>query len=84
MLSSPFKQANVANQQVVANGQTENLEKLVASNERGSPAKAIPPHAKGVEFATTISPATSAVAAEHWTQDDGGQGPSKQERLKAR
>jgi len=75
-----IRQANVANQQVIANGQNQNPAKPISSNELGStPAKALPPHTEGIDFVATVGPAEQAVGMEHRPQDSSGEKPRQDE-----
>jgi hypothetical protein len=76
-----IRQANVANQQVVQNVDSQNpspdFRKTVASNEQGSAPAALPPVAEGIELPAGDGAAKQAVAAQHRPQDGGGQARSK-------
>jgi hypothetical protein len=78
-----IKQANVAQQQVIANGENQNSTKAIASNELGS-AKMLPAVAERVEFPSGVGLSQQAVAVEHRPEDEDGQGSRQDERDEAR
>jgi hypothetical protein len=79
-----IRQANVANQQVVQNVESPNLQNANTSNEQGSGPAALPSVAEGIELPAGNGAEKQAVAAEHRPQDGGGQGKIQTERNEAR
>jgi hypothetical protein len=79
-----IKQANLANQQVVQNVESPNLQNTNPSNEQGSAPAPLPPVAEGIEFPTGNGAEKQAVAAEHRPQDGSGEGAIQAERDEAR
>jgi hypothetical protein len=78
-----IKQANLANQQVVQNGQGPDFENNCRPNEQGS-TPALPPVGQWPAFTAGGRPDEQTVASEHRPQDDGGQGQEQAERAQAR
>jgi hypothetical protein len=82
-----IKQANVANQQVVQNvdsqQQSPKIQKPDTSNEQGLAPPALPPVAERIEVPTGDGAAEQAVAAKHRPPDAGRQGPIQAERDQA-
>jgi len=83
-----IEQADVANQQVVQNVQagraSENQKGLIASNEQGSAAPALPPVAERAEVPAGGGDEEQAVAAELRPQDGRREGAVEAERDEAR
>lgn len=75
-----IKQANLANQQVVQNVESQNA---IASNEQGS-APALPPVKQGFDFPSDNGGTKQALAAEHRPDNRGRQGPIQAERHQTR
>ena len=83
-----IRQANVANQQVVQNVDSQKpspeIEKHSTSNEQGSAPPALPPVAERIELPAGGGAEKQAVAAKHRPQNGGGQGAIQAERNEAR
>ena len=79
-------QANIAQQQVVQNGNSENEK---ATNEQGSTgrpgaAKMLPPDTSGAGIVTEMRPSGETVAGEHRTENTGWQSAGKPKRDQTR
>ena len=78
-----IRHANVANNQVIANGTEPNPQNRIASNEQGS-TPALPPVAGGIELPAGDGTEKQAVAEKHRPQDRNREGPIQAERDEAR
>ena len=79
-----IRQANIAGQQVVQNGEIRASEN--ATNEQGAAeaAKALPADPGGAGVLAGLGCPRDAVGAGHRAEDAPGQGPQPDERLEAR